>query len=174
MLKKYIFKKKKNYKFKFIFIFLLFFFGLLFFFTYNNLNNQFIIIEEFTSDFYIIPKNKEGEKVSNIDKKSLNLSDNKIIEVDNFISDELKYSIQFITNTDYNLINKYLISLINKNETIFTKDEFYLLAFTTDIGTEYFLLYKNFQSKEKAYNYCSKYLTILDNCLIVDVEKFNN
>ncbi|PPR48913.1 MAG: hypothetical protein CFH15_01457 [Alphaproteobacteria bacterium MarineAlpha5_Bin5] len=174
MIKKYIFKKKKNYKLNFIFIFLLFFFGLLFFFTYHNLNHQFIIIEEFTGDFYIIPKNKGGEKVSNIDKKSLNLTDKKIIEVNNFISDELKYSIQFITNTDYNLINKYLISLINKNETIFTRDEFYLLAFTTDIGTEYFLLYKNFQSKEKAYNYCSKYLTILDNCLIVDVEKFNN
>ena len=50
---------------------ILFFFGLLFFFTYHNLNHQFIIIEEFTGDFYIIPKNKGGEKVSNIDKKSL-------------------------------------------------------------------------------------------------------
>ena len=59
-------------------------------------------------------------------------------------------------------------------ESIFKKDEFFILTFHSQVGVEYFLLYKNFKTREKAYNYCTKYLTKLEKCLIVDVKQFKN
>ena len=48
------------------------------------------------------------------------------------------------------------------------------IILTTDIGSEYLLLYKNFDTRDEAINHCHTYLFQLDKCLIVNTKLFNN
>jgi len=174
MVYKYIFNKKKNLKSNKLFLLVATFF-LLFIFIFNyNFNTQTIIIPEYKGNYYQIPRDKGGQKVFNTDKKSLNSQVNVNFENEFINIDEINYSIQFFTNSEFSNVNNFLSKLINSKESIFKKDEFFIFTFHSQVGVEYFLLYKNFNTREKAYNYCIKYLTKLDNCLIVDVEKFKN
>ena len=70
------------------------------------------------------------------------------------------------------LANKLLTNLTSSEETIFHINDFQILEFTSEIGTEYFLLYKNFANKSDAKNYCSNFLPKIDKCLIIDATKF--
>ena len=67
--KKSIFSKK-NLILSFILFLLLFLILLL-----MNLKQQFFIVPEFIGSFYVIPDNKGGREVMNLDKKSLHLND---------------------------------------------------------------------------------------------------
>jgi len=156
----------------YFFILIIIFIIILIYF-FKNFKNELIFIKEFKEDFYIIPKDRGGVKINNTDKKSLNLN---FINNNNLFSDhfDLKFSIQFYSNSDSEIIVQYLNDLLNKKETIFFKNDFYILSLLTEISTEYFLLYKNFKTRQDALIYCTKYLVIIDNCLIVDVRKFNN
>jgi len=174
MQKRKIFKKKKSKNFQFYFFLTLIFFIFVFFIINNNLNSKFIIIPEYLGSFYIIPKDKEGQKVLNTDKRSLNLQSKEIIDNKAIEIKELFYSIQFFTNSEYSNVNQYLNKFINSQESIFKKDEFYIMTLNSEVGFEYFLLYKNFMTRDEAYDYCSKYLSILEKCLIVDIKKFYN
>ena len=69
-------------------------------------------------------------------------------------------------------INQYLLKITSFEETIYSINDFYILALTSEIGIEYFLLYKNFTTRLEATTYCTKYLSKVDNCLIVDTTKF--
>ena len=61
--------KKRNYTKK-IFLFLLFFILLFLIYYYLfNKENKFIVIPENVDKFYIIPQDRGGEKVQNLDKK---------------------------------------------------------------------------------------------------------
>ena len=174
MVSKYIFNKKNKLKKNKLFLLVATFF-LLFIFIFNyNFNTQTIIIPEYKGNYYKIPKDKGGQKVFNTDKKSLNSQTNVILENDYINIDELYYSIQFFTNSEFSNVNNFLSKLVIKDKSIFTKDEFFILTFHSPVGIEYFLLYKNFKTREKAYNYCTKYLTKLEKCLIVDVKQFKN
>ena len=84
----------------------------------------------------------------------------------------LLYSIQFFSDTKYENVNNYLKKIINSNETIYQIDDFYILALSTEIGIDYFLIYKNFDTRQEAQDYCSNYLSKIENCLIVDTTKF--
>ena len=143
----------------------------LYFFIFIN-ENELIVIPENTDVFYIIPENRGGEKVPNLDKKSLNTITQDItadvIEKPN----DLLFSIQFFTDSQMTNINQYLQKITNFDETIYSIDNFYILALTSEIGIEYFLLYKNFTTRLEATNYCTKFLPRMDNCLIVDTTKF--
>ena len=71
-----------------------------------------------------------------------------------------------------NLI-KILTAESQINESIYHLiEDFYILSFNSDIGIEYFLLYKNFKNREAAKKYCLDFLTKIENCLIVDSTKF--
>ena len=147
-------------------------FLLMFYFFFNlNKNNEFIIIPENKDVFYIIPKDRGGEKVQNLDKKSLNSKSEIIHDQINKPNNSL-YGIQFFTDSEYENVNNYLISITNNNENIYQINDFYILALSTTIGIEYFLIYKNFESRKDAQDYCSNFLTKIDNCLIVDTTKF--
>ena len=61
---------------------------------------------------------------------------------------------------------------MREEETMFQIDDFYILALSTEIGIDYFLIYKNFDTREEAQDYCSNYLSKIENCLIVDTTKF--
>ena len=69
-------------------------------------------------------------------------------------------------------VNQYLKKITNSDESIYSIDNFYLLSLTSEIGVEYFLLYKNFATRLDAKNYCIKFLPKMNNCLVVDTTKF--
>ncbi len=163
---------KSRLKRKIIILSLMLLFLLMFYFFFNlNKNNEFIIIPENKDVFYIIPKDRGGEKVQNLDKKSLNSKSEIIHDQINKPNNSL-YGIQFFTDSEYENVNNYLISITNNNENIYQINDFYILALSTTIGIEYFLIYKNFESRKDAQDYCSNFLTKIDNCLIVDTTKF--
>ena len=167
-----LFKKRKPYKRIITILFsLLIFFIFLYFFIFIN-EKEFVVIPENTDIFYIIPEDRGGEKVPNLDKKSLNTITQDITEDIIKKPDDLFFSIQFFTDSEMINVNQYLQKITNFNETIFSIDDFYILALTSEIGIQYFLLYKNFTTRLEASIYCTKFLPKMDNCLIVDTTKF--
>ena len=81
MSQKNLFKKKSINLNKFLFIILIFFSLLTFIILlFISLKQQFFIVPEFIGSFYIIPQNKGGTEVINLDKKSwysLNISNSR-------------------------------------------------------------------------------------------------
>jgi len=173
MIARRIFKKKKfNIKF-FLFLLFIFLFLIIFiYFFFVNKTNIFIIIPENKEIFYNIPKDKGGEKVPNLDKKSLNIKSQQIILNNLIKKEDLLFSIQFYTDSDYKKVNKFLEKITNSNETIYNVNDFYILTFKSGIGIEYFLLYKNFTTRKEANNYCVNFLPKIENCFVVDTSKF--
>ena len=167
-----LFKKRKSYRKIFISLSsLIILFIFLYFFIFIN-ENEFIVIPENTDIFYIIPDDRGGEKVPNLDKKSLNPITKDITE--NIIDkpNNLLFSIQLFTDNEIENVNKFFQKITNFEDSIYIEDDFYILALTTEIGIEYFLLYKNFKTRLEASNYCIKFLPKIDNCLVVDTTKF--
>ena len=167
-----LFKKRRPYRKTIISIsFLIIVFICFYFFILAN-ENEFIVIPEKTDVFYIIPEDRGGEKVPNLDKKSLNTITQDITEDIIKKPDDLLFSIQFFTDSEIENINQYLEKITSFEETIYSINDFYILALTSEIGIEYFLLYKNFTTRLEAITYCTKFLPKIDNCLIVDTTKF--
>jgi hypothetical protein len=173
MISRSIFKKNKpKYKKKILFIFiLLLLITLIYFFNANQFNN-FIIIKENKENFYIIPKDKGGEKVENLDKKILNLKSKQTYNIKINKPENLLYSIQFYSNSKLDNVKNHLEKITKYGENMYKLKEFYILELKSEIGIEYFLIYKNFKTREDAQNYCINFLTKIDTCLIVDTSKF--
>jgi len=175
MKKKKFFNKKSisNYKTKLLLISLILIISIFYlFYKYSRYKD--FKIPQFKDNYYIIPKDKEGQKISNVDKKSLHL-DQLIINNNKFEeSSELIYSIQFFVSSDYDKITLTLNNLINNYENIYIKEDFYVMTLKSEFGIDYFLLYKNFQNHNEAQEYCSKYIAQIDNCLIVNAQNLNN
>jgi len=172
MRKKRIFNKK--YKFinflKLILILIALVISIYFYYIFTN--EKFFILPSFKDKYYIIPKDKGGEKVLNLDKKSLHL--NHLIINNNKLSDtsDLLFSIQFFSSSDFDEIKLTVMNLVNNYENLYKKEDFYVVAFQSELGIDYFLLYKNFKNSTEAYNHCSKYVSHIENCLIVNVQNF--
>ena len=154
---------------KFLTIFFIIIFVIILF-VYSFSNNNYFIISKNDKPFFIIPENKEGITIINQDKKTLHLSYENSSDID--ISNEynILYSIQLTTNSDYLYIKKKMAELINSNDSIFEPKDLYISAFMSNSSTEYFLLYKNFESRNVAQNFCEKYTYFVDKCLIVNVQ----
>ena len=167
-----LFKKRKSYRKIIIPLSLLLILFLFFYFFIFINEKEFIVIPENTDVFYIIPVDRGGEKVPNLDKNSLNTITQDITEDIIKKPDDLLFSIQFFTDSEVTNVNQYLQKITNFDETIYSIDDFYILALTSEIGIEYFLLYKNFSTRLEATTYCTKFLHKMDNCLIVDTTKF--
>ena len=167
-----LFKKKKSYR---KIIISLSFLIIVFFFLYSFIlsnENEFIVIPENIDVFYIVPDDRGGEKIANLDKKSLNKATKEISEHEIEKPDDLLFSIQFFTDSNMINVDQYLQKITNSDESIYSIDDFYILALTSEIGIEYFLLYKNFVTRFDATNYCIKFLPKMNNCLVVDTTKF--
>ena len=172
MIARKIFQRKKSKtKYIIITIALLFIIMTVYYFFVDN-RGEFVILPENKKPFYIIPEDRGGQKVENLDKKSLNLKSLESINENINFPDDLLYSIQFFSDSKYENVNNYLKKIINSKETIYQIEDFYILALSTEIGIDYFLIYKNFDTREEAQNYCSNYLSKIENCLIVDTTKF--
>ena len=165
-------KRKSNKKIILFFLCVLFFLTIYIYYFIISNNKKFFIISENKENFYIIPENRGGEKVMNLDKKSLNLQSQPKIENNINKPEDLFFSIQFYTNSELEKVNKFLKKIINSDETIYNLKDFYILSFNSEISNEYFLLYKNFNNREDAKNYCLNFLPKIENCLIVDTTKF--
>ncbi len=171
MITKKIFFKKKIKPLHIVLLIILIFILCFFILFYKFDNYKKIEISSFNDDYYIIPKDPGGTKVQNLNKKSLHLSDKDLLGLEIKNISKLKYSIQFLVSTDYKDIKNFLLEINNKTEKIYKISDFHTLVFNSDIGVDYFLLYKNFDSINEAKDYCLKYLNKLDNCLVVNVEK---
>tara|TARA_Y100000741_G_scaffold345049_1_gene310173 strand:+ start:244 stop:783 length:540 start_codon:yes stop_codon:yes gene_type:complete len=179
MNKKKIFKKK-NISWNIIFLLpsIIFIVSILLFFFYNK--NQYFEINEFKGNFYKIPIDKGGQKISNLNKKSLHLKSSNLDFNTNDKSNFLGYSIQLFVSNDYNLVKNKLDEIFLNKKTIFldqsdfNSNDFYILSFDTNIDIEFFLLYKNFSNKVTALEYCNNYLKFKNNCIILNIENLNS
>jgi hypothetical protein len=173
MIKRLIFQKKKSYKKKIIFYFFILFLFLIFYILYNNENNSnLIIIPENKNNFYSIPKDRGGEKVANLDKKSLNLKSQSVFDTSIVKPANLLFSLQFYSSNVLTEVSEYLKDITYYNESNYQVEEFHILALNSELGVDYFLLYKNFKTKKEAKDYCLKFVNKIDKCLIVDTTKF--
>ena len=176
MINKKIFTKKKSSNINkyslFYFLFFLILLIIIYFFFYRDRNN-FFDIKQFSELYYIIPEDKGGKKIINQDKKGLHLSyeDNEAFLSKN--NTDLKFSIQLFTADNYHLVNTKRTELLSYDEIIFYPNDLFVSILKNDLGTEYFLLYKNFDDRKKALTYCKKYTYFVNNCIIVNVQNFD-
>ena len=170
--KKIFNKKKYNKKNAFvIFFFLLIFIIFINFYLFYETKNYIVVTAEENS-FYFTPKDRGGEKVKNLNKKSLSLKSEKEFKKVFNQPNDIYFSIQFYTDNTFDSVSKYLEKLNYDDESIYNLKDFFIMVLNTEIGSDYFLLYKSFRTRELAKKYCNSFLNKLDKCLIVDTSKF--
>ena len=169
MIKRIIFKRKNNYVLKYSLLLFLFIIILYLISFYYFINREYFIIPQFTDKYFVIPTNKEGEVVDYLDKKSLNKIDNKIEDFNFKNIDELDFTIQLYSNDNFENINKYLYNLLENKKAIIDHDDIFVFYKKTEIGTQYFITYKNYISKNNASEACDL-LTIVKTCIILNLQ----
>ena len=169
MIKRIIFKKNNNYILKYFLLFFLFIIILYLISFYYFTNREYFIIPVFTDKYFIIPTNKEGEVVDYLDKKSLNNINNKIQNFEFSNISELNYTIQLYSNDNFENINKYLNNLLENKKEIIDHEDIFVFYKKTEIGTQYFITYKNYISKNNASEACDL-LTIVKSCIILNLQ----
>ena len=169
MIKRLIFQRKNNYIFKYSLLLFLFIIILYVISFYYFINREYFIIPTFTDKYFIIPTNKEGEVVDYLDKKSLNNIKNKIQDFEFNDTSELNFTIQLYSNDNFEKINKYLINLFENKKEIIDQEDIIVFYKETEIGTQYFITYKNYISKNDASEACDL-LTIVKSCIILNLQ----
>ena len=172
MINNKIFHKNNSNKYinKYFITFIILSFLIFFSYFIFLMEDEYFIIPPFHGLFYIIPIEKGGQIIPNQNKKGLHLSFKDNNEI-NLINDPmLKYSIQVKTNDNYISIKNMREELLNMNDSIYLPNELFIAILKNDLGSEYFLLYKNFTSRLKALENCEKYAYFLDKCVIVNVQ----
>ena len=169
MIKRIIFQRKNNYIIKYSLLLFLFIIILYLISFYYFINREYFIIPTFTDKYFIIPTNKEGEVVDYLDKKSLNNIKNKIQDFEFNDTSELNFTIQLYSNDNFEKINKYLINLFENKKEIIDQEDIIVFYKETEIGTQYFITYKNYISKNDASQACDL-LTIVKSCIILNLQ----
>ena len=169
MIKRIIFQRKNNYIIKYSLLLFLFIIILYLISFYYFINREYFIIPTFTDKYFIIPTNKEGEVVDYLDKKSLNNIKNKIQDFEFNDTSELNFTIQLYSNDNFEKINKYLNNLLENKKEIIDHEDIFVFYKKTEIGTQYFITYKNYISKNNASEACDL-LTIVKSCIILNLQ----
>ena len=169
MIKRIIFKRKNNYILKYSLLLLLFIIILYLISFYYLINREYFIIPQFTDKYFIIPTNKEGEVIDYLDKKSLNNINNEIQDFEFKRTSEVDFTIQLYSNDNFEKINKYLNNLLENKKEIIDHEDIFVFYKKTEIGTQYFITYKNYISKNNASEACDL-LTIVKSCLILNLQ----
>ena len=173
MIKKKLFYKKSTNISKKYFFFLIFFIVTPSIYFYFIDKSTFFNIPPNFNSFYIIPMDKGGQIINHQEKKILNLTYNNKDNI-NLINDpNLEYSIQLYTSDDYKFIINYRNKLTNGNDSIFLPEDLFVAILNYDLSSEYLLLFKNFNSRKNAFEYCKKYSYYLDKCIIVNVKNLD-
>ena len=166
-MQKNIFSKKKR-SFSLLILIAIFFVTIIVFLIITNSKDYFIVNEN-VDKYYIIPKDRGGEKVKYLDKKSINnsFSENNSKILDNI--DDLNYTIQIYANNNLENVEQFLSKFINFRKEILELNEIYIFNIITELGDIYYVSYKNFSDKNSALNYCYK-LSFIDKCLILNLK----
>lgn len=162
-------KNKKIYTFILISLLLLFIFiYLISFFLF--INKKYFFISSLDNNYFIIPEDKEGEKVKFINKKGINnyLEINKNNPKNNFFLNNLKYTIQLFSDNSLKNVEKYQNKILNLKSEIISKDDLYIFSIKSQIGIDYFLTYNNFETRSRATSFC-KNLSFIKKCLIINL-----
>ena len=167
---KYLFYKNKNSNKFFIFIFIILSIFFIYFISFyiNTTQKYFIISNDYGGKYFIIPKDKEGEKVKFTDKKSINnlstYNNNEIVIKQDI---NLGHTIQLFSDSDYKNIENYIENVINPKSEIISLDDIFIFYIDTEISRDYFVTYKSFDLKDDAKTYCNK-LSFVKTCLIIN------
>lgn len=161
----------KNKKYLYFKIYLIFFLLIIYFISFQVITNKkyFIINENSNNIYYTIPNDKEGEQVKFTNKKSIN----NIIQKKELVDDNrlinLNYTIQIFSDPYYNNIDKFLNNELKNKFEIISSNDLYIFSISTQIGVDYFITYKNFETKTEAIEYCKK-LSFVKKCLIINAQ----
>ena len=133
-----------------------------------NINKKYFVIQNNDKlNYYIIPEDKEGEKVKFIDKKSIN----ELLSIRNndnlFNINDISFTIQLFSDINYTKVENYLNNLLKLKPELVSPDDLFIISVDSDIGTDYFLTFKNFLSYTEAISYCKK-LSFIKKCLILN------
>jgi hypothetical protein len=169
MIKRIIFKRKNSYILKYSLLLLLFIIIFYLISFYYFINRDYFVIPKFTNKYFVIPTNKEGEVIDYLDKKSLNNIDNGIQDYKFKNMSEIEYTIQLYSNDNFENINKYLNNLLENKKEIIDHEDIFVFYKKTEIGTQYFITYKNYISKNNASEACDL-LTIAKSCIILNLQ----
>ena len=169
MIKRIFFKRKNYYILKYSLLLFLFIIILYIISFYYFFNREYFIIPNFTDKYFIIPTNKEGEIVDYLDKKSLNNINDNIQDYEFKDTNEINFTIQLYSNDNFENINKYLYSLLENKKEIIDHEDIFVFYKKTEIGTQYFITYKNYISKNNASEACDL-LTIVKSCIILNLQ----
>ena len=169
MIKRIFFKRKNYYILKYSLLLFLFIIMLYIISFYYYINREYFIIPNFTDKYFIIPTNKEGEIVDYLDKKSLNNINDNIQDYEFKDINEINFTIQLYSNDKFENINKYLNNLLENKKEIIDDEDIFVFYKKTEIGTQYFITYKNYISKNNASEACDL-LTIVKSCIILNLQ----
>ena len=173
-MKRILFKKKNKIFNKFLYI--LFIFIFIFIITIYLIYQFFINDPKYfdipfnKNSFYVIPEQKGGKIVPNLDKEGLHLSSN-YKDVSKFLNNKnLMYSIQIITDNNFDIVNGKRLDLIKNSDLLFSNDNLYIAFLKKSFKNEYFLLFKNFVSRSEALKYCASNSFFINKCVIVNAQ----
>jgi len=171
MIKKNIFYRKKSNNNLYFFIIFLFLLIIIFVFIFYSKNKfQYFIIDDNNKNFYSIPKDKKGKKIANIDIKILDYNYNLNKKTDKNYTN-IDFSIQLYSSSNYdNIIKKYIEY---KNNLSFYTEDLFVVSLKHNLGIDYLLVYRNFMNRKKALDYCTKFLDLIENCLIVNINNLD-
>ncbi len=163
--------KKYYYDNKYIFIYSILALCIIFFLYYifylKNKNDYFYI-NEFSKKYFIIPSDRQGEKIKYLNKKLFNSEDKNIILNENNSIKNINYTIQIYVDTNYDSIANYLDKiLLNNNKLI--RNDFKIFSLNTNISVYYYLVYMNFENSDEAMNICKK-LILIEECIILNLK----
>ena len=173
-MKRNIFISKGNYKLNYLIFLIILSIILLYLLSIYIINNKknFIIYNNENTKYYFIPEDKEGERVKFINKKSINNLLNLKEKNKNFVDMDINFTIQLFSDIDYEKVNNFYKNLSDTKSEIISKDHLYIFSINSEIGTDYFLTYKNFNSKIEAMKYCKK-LSFVKKCLVLNAQIIN-
>ena len=169
-MKKKIYFKKKNNIFYLIIILTIIIASLLYFLLFFiSINKPYFKIVNNINEYYYIPIDKGGEKIKYLNKKSINNdynTDYKNNSINNnFVN--LAFTIQIYSNPDLILVKKYKENFIKLKKEIIDENDLNIISIKSDIGTDYFLTFKNFSMKKDALNFCNNF-HIFNECIIIN------
>ena len=169
-MKKKIYFKKKNNIFYLILILTIIIASLLYFLLFFiSINKPYFKIVNNINEYYYIPIDKGGEKIKYLNKKSINNDYNTDYQNDsknnNFVN--LAFTIQIYSNPNLILVKKYKENFIKLKKEIIDENDLNIISIKSDIGTDYFLTFKNFSMKKDALNFCNNF-HIFNECIIIN------
>ena len=169
-MKKKIYFKKKNNIFYLIIILTIIIASLLYFLLFFiSINKPYFKIVNNINEYYYIPIDKGGEKIKYLNKKSINNDYNTDYQNDsknnNFVN--LAFTIQIYSNPNLILVKKYKENFIKLKKEIIDENDLNIISIKSDIGTDYFLTFKNFSMKKDALNFCNNF-HIFNDCIIIN------